>query len=338
MMIVVMKKKASARQIGAVITKVESFGCKAHISEGTEKTIIGVMGNGSGVDKSKLIVLDGVEDIIPILKPFKLTSREFKSESTIVSVKGVKFGGKRIVVIAGPCAVESYEQTLAAGKAAKKHGATLLRGGAFKPRTSPYAFQGKGKEGLEILSQVKKETGLPIVSEVISPEHVELVARYVDVLQIGARNMQNFALLEAVGKCDRPVLLKRGMMSTVEELLMSAEYLLANGNRNVILCERGIRTFEKITRNTPDLAAIPVIKNLSHLPVIFDPSHSTGKRELITPMSSAALACGADGIIVEIHPAPEEALCDGDQSLTFDLFGDMMKSLSRIAAAVERAL
>lgn len=337
-MIVVMEKKATARQIGAVITKIQSQGCQAHISEGTEKTIIGVMGNGPAIDKSKLRILEGVEDIIPILKPFKLTSREFKSEQTVVAVNGVKIGGTKIAVIAGPCAVESYEQMLAAAKAAKANGAALIRGGAFKPRTSPYSFQGKGKEGLEILAQVKKEVGLPIVTEVISPEDVGLVAQYVDILQIGARNIQNFALLEEVGKCDKPALLKRGMMSTIEELLMSAEYLLSNGNRNVILCERGIRTFEKSTRNTPDLAAIPVIKKLSHLPVIFDPSHSTGKRDLIIPMSAAALACGADGIIVEIHPAPEEALCDGEQSLTFDIFADMMKSLSRIASAVERTL
>lgn len=337
-MIVVMEKGATARQIGAVITKIQSLGCRALISEGSEKTVVGVMGNGTGVDKSKLRILDGVEDVIPILKPYKLTSREFRSEQTVVGVNGVKIGGTKVAVIAGPCAVESYEQTLAAAQAAKAHGATLMRGGAFKPRTSPYSFQGKGKQGLEILAQVKREVGLPIVTEVISPEDVGLVAKFADVVQIGARNMQNFALLEEAGKIDKPVLLKRGMMSTIEELLMSAEYILSNGNRNVILCERGIRTFEKSTRNTPDLAAIPVIKKLSHLPVIFDPSHSTGKRDLVIPMSAAALACGADGIIVEIHPAPEGALCDGEQSLTFDLFADMMKTLSRIATAVERSL
>lgn len=337
-MIVIMKHGASAREIGAVLTRIETLGCKPYISEGTEKTIIGLIGNGTRVDKTKFANMEGIEDIIPIVKPFKLASREFKREPTVVGVNGVKIGAQKAVVIAGPCAVESYEQTLSAAQAAKKGGATLLRGGAFKPRTSPYAFQGKGEEGLRVLAQVKKETGLPIVTEIISARDLDLVCRYADILQIGARNMQNFALLEAVGKCSTPVLLKRSMMSTIDELLMSAEYLLANGNRNVILCERGIRTFEKSTRNTPDLVAIPVIKSLSHLPVIFDPSHATGRRDLISPMSAAALACGADGVIVEIHPNPDEALCDGDQSLTFDLFGSMMNTLSRVAEAVGRTL
>lgn len=337
-MIVVMKKNATAKQKGAVIAKIQSDGFKPHISEGAQKTIIGVIGNGTVIDKRKYARMEGVDNVIPILKPYKLASREFRDEPTLVSVNGLKIGGNRVVVIAGPCAVESYEQTLSAAKAARLYGATLFRGGAFKPRTSPYAFQGKGRKGLEILLQVKKEVGLPIVTEVLSPEDVETVAEFADILQIGARNMQNFALLEQAGKCSAPVLLKRGMMSTVQELLMSAEYLLSNGNKNVILCERGIRTFEESTRNTPDLAAIPVIKKLSHLPVIFDPSHSTGRRELVTPMSAAALACGADGIIVEIHPSPDDALCDGEQSLTFELFAEMMKTLSRIASAVDKNL
>ena len=337
-MIVVMKNSATAKQIGAVITSIQSVGYKAHFSEGMEKTIIGIIGNGTRIDKSKFRNMEGVENIIPILKPFKLASREFQPEPTIVSINGEKIGGNKITIIAGPCAVESYEQTLQAGKAAKAHGAAFLRVCAFKPRTSPYSFQGKGKEGLEILARIKREVGIPIISEVISPEDVELVARYVDIIQIGARNMQNFSLLEQAGKCTKPVLLKRGMMSTIEELLMSAEYILSNGNRNVILCERGIRTFEKSTRYTPDLAAIPVIKKLSHLPVIFDPSHSTGVRDFVIPMSAGALACGADGIIVEIHPCPDEALCDGAQSLPFNQFEDMMNAIRKIASAVGRSI
>ncbi len=333
-MIVIMRKDAKAKQMGAVITRIHADGFKPHISEGAEKTIIGIIGNGTVIDKDSYARMEGVENVIPIMKPYKLASREFKDEPTLVPVNGFKIGGKKVTVIAGPCAVESYEQTLSAAKAAKRYGATLLRGGAFKPRTSPYAFQGLGQEGLEILVAVKKEVGLPIVTEVVSPESVELVSGYADVLQIGARNMQNFAFLERVGKVDKPVLLKRGMMSTVDELLMSAEYILKGGNNNVILCERGIRTFEKSTRNTPDLAAIPVIKGLSHLPVIFDPSHSTGRRELVAPLSAAAIACGADGIIVEIHPSPDEALCDGEQSLTFDMFAEMMDSMSKISKAV----
>ena len=337
-MIVIMRKDAKAKQMAAVITRIQADGFKPHISEGTEKTIIGIIGNGTVIDKVKYARMEGVENVIPILKHYKLASREFRDEPTLVPVNGFKIGGKSVTVIAGPCAVESYEQTLSAAKAAKRWGARLLRGGAFKPRTSPYSFQGLGREGLEILAAVKKEVGLPIVTEVISPESVELVSRYADVLQIGARNMQNFAFLENVAKSDKPVLLKRGMMSTVNELLMSAEYILKSGNNNVILCERGIRTFENSTRNTPDLAAIPVIKGLSHLPVIFDPSHSTGRRELVAPLAAAAIACGADGIIVEIHPSPDEALCDGEQSLTFDMFAAMMDSLSKISKAVGRTI
>ncbi|PJA26843.1 MAG: 3-deoxy-7-phosphoheptulonate synthase [candidate division Zixibacteria bacterium CG_4_9_14_3_um_filter_46_8] len=336
-MIVVMSRKATSEQINDVLARIKSMGYRPHLSQGEERTIIGIIGNERKLDPDQFTIISGVENVIPILKPFKMASRDFKSEQSIIKVNGVHIGGNTIAVIAGPCAVESYEQTLKAAQAAKRYGATLLRGGAFKPRTSPYSFQGKGREGLEILAQVKKEVGLPIVTEVLAAEDVDMISEYADMLQLGARNMQNFALLERLGKCNRPILLKRGMMSTVEELLMSAEYILANGNPNVVLCERGIRTFETSTRNTPDLAAIPVVKKLSHLPVIFDPSHATGRRDLVIPMTAAALACGADGIIVEIHPWPDEALCDGPQSLTIELFAEMMEKVAKIAAAVGRS-
>jgi 3-deoxy-7-phosphoheptulonate synthase len=338
MMIVVLKKGCSVKDIAGVIKHIESLGLKPHMSEGDEKTIIGAIGDERTIDKEKLLGLEGVEAIIPILKPYKLASREFKSDSTVVSVNGTKIGNGSVVVMAGPCAVESYEQVLESAKRAKEAGAKILRGGAFKPRTSPYAFKGLGKAGLEILARVREQVGLPVVSECLSQDDVPLVAEYVDIIQVGARNMQNFSLLEKLGKQPRPVLLKRGMMSTIEELLMSAEYILSNGNYNVILCERGIRTFEKLTRNTCDITAVPLLKSLTHLPVILDPSHATGDRNLIAPVSLAAVAAGADGLIIEIHPNPEMALCDGHQSLYLDQFAKLMDQIRTVAQAVGKVV
>ncbi len=338
MMIVVMQARATAKQTGEVIRKIEELGFKPHLSRGEEKTIIGVVGNERKIDPAVFTVLSGVEAVIPILKPYKLASREFKPEDTLISVNGLKIGTSEIVVMAGPCAVESEEQVLRAAEAVQKAGAKILRGGAFKPRTSPYSFQGLGEEGLKILARAKEKTGLPIVTEVLEPSEVALVSHYADILQIGARNMQNFALLETVGKVTKPVLLKRGMMSTVEELLLSAEYILSNGNYNVILCERGIRTFEKYTRNTLDISAVALIKRLSHLPVIVDPSHATGDRKLVKPMSQAAIACGADGLIIEVHPCPEQALCDGYQSLNSEEFESLMQAVRKVADAVGRKI
>jgi 3-deoxy-7-phosphoheptulonate synthase len=290
------------------------------------------------VDFSQLEGATGVEQVIPITRAYKMVSREFKPENTVVNVNGVAVGGDKFVVMAGPCAVENREQVLTAARAVKAGGACVLRGGAFKPRTSPYSFQGLGEEGLKILLAAKRETGLPIVTEVISPELVPLVSEYADILQIGARNMQNYALLEAVGKVRKPVLLKRGMMSTIEELLMAAEYVLSNGNQQVILCERGIRTFEKATRNTLDISAVPVIKRNSHLPIIVDPSHAAGHTEFVVPLALAAVAAGADGIIVEVHPCPETAWCDGVQSLSLEMFSDMMTGIRAVASAMGRPL
>jgi 3-deoxy-7-phosphoheptulonate synthase len=282
--------------------------------------------------------MDGVERTVPILRPFKLASREFHPQDTVVKVNGVSIGGRQLVVMAGPCAVESREQILETARAVKEAGGLVLRGGAFKPRTSPYSFQGLGEEGLRLLTQARDETGLPIVTEVMDPQMVPLVTTYADILQIGARNMQNYALLHAVGEAQRPVLLKRGMMSTVEELLMAAEYILSHGNERVILCERGIRTFEQYTRNTLDINAVPLLKQLSHLPVLVDPSHGTGKWELVEPVSRAAVAAGADGLIVEVHPHPEEALSDGGQSLKPARFAALMESLRPVAEAVGRTM
>ncbi len=337
-MIVVMKNDATVKQISAVIKKVEELGFAPHLSRGQEKTIIGVVGNERKVEPQVFLALPGVDNVVPILKPFKLASREFKKDSTVVALNGIRIGGEEIVVMAGPCAVESQEQILSTAEVVRKAGAKILRGGAFKPRTSPYSFQGLGKKGLELLKEAKEITGLGIVTEVTAPQLVDLVASYADILQIGARNMQNFSLLEAVGRTTKPVLLKRGMMSTVEELLMSAEYILSNGNPNVILCERGIRSFEKYTRNTLDISAVPLIKKLSHLPVIVDPSHSTGQRYLVGPVSKSAIAVGADGLIIEVHPHPEEALSDGVQSLPPEKFSELMEELNLIAQAVGRRL
>jgi 3-deoxy-7-phosphoheptulonate synthase len=314
------------------------MGYKPHPTRGAERTIIGVVDARRGADFSLIESTPGVEQVIPITKAYKMVSREFRPQNTVVNVNGVAVGGPEFVVMAGPCAVENRDQVLTAARAVKGAGASILRGGAFKPRTSPYSFQGLGEEGLKILLAAKRETGLPVVTEVISPELVPLVSEYADVLQIGARNMQNYALLEAVGKTRKPVLLKRGMMSTVEELLMAAEYVLSNGNQQVILCERGIRTFENSTRNTLDISAVPVIKRNSHLPIIVDPSHAAGHTEFVSALALAAVAAGADGLIVEVHPCPETAWCDGVQSLSIETFNEMMAGIRAIAAAVGRPL
>jgi 3-deoxy-7-phosphoheptulonate synthase len=347
-MIVVMKQGATPAQILNITARIEEYGCRTHISEGNERTIIGIIGNGRPLDREQLERMDGVERTVPVLRPFKLTSREFHPQDTVVSIDpepsqawgtaGVSVGGKALVVMAGPCAVESREQLFEAAQAVKGAGAQVLRGGAFKPRTSPYSFQGLGEEGLGLLAEAREATGLPVVTEVMAPEQVPLVMRYADLLQIGARNMQNYALLHAVGEAQWPVLLKRGMMSTVEELLMSAEYILSHGNDRVILCERGIRTFEPYTRNTLDISAVPLLKQLSHLPVIVDPSHGTGKWELVAAVSKAAVAAGADGLMIEVHPHPSQATSDGAQSLKPETFAQLMVELRAVAQAVGREL
>jgi 3-deoxy-7-phosphoheptulonate synthase len=337
-MIVVMKQGATHAQIVNVTARVEQMGCRAHISEGKERTIIGIIGNGRPLDREQLERMDGVERTVPVLQPFKLASRDFHPQDTVVPVNGVIIGGKNLVVMAGPCAVEGRDELLEAAQAVRNAGAQMLRGGAFKPRTSPYSFQGMGEEGLKCLATAREATGLPVVTEVMAPEQVPLVMTYADILQIGARNMQNYALLHAVGEAQRPVLLKRGMMSTVEELLMSAEYILSHGNDRVLLCERGIRTFETYTRNTLDINAVPLLKQLSHLPVIVDPSHGTGRWELVAAVSRAAVAAGADGLIIEVHPHPSRAMSDGAQSLKPEVFARLMEELRAVALAVGREL
>jgi len=337
-MIIIMRRQATGTQVNNVIARIEQRGCRVHLSEGEERVIIGVVGNGRPIDPVQFERMSGVERAVPVLRPFKLASREFHPQDTVVRVNGVSLGGKEVVVMAGPCAVEDRAQIIDAARAVKEAGAKILRGGAFKPRTSPYSFQGLGTEGLKLLAEAREETGLPVVTEVIAPEMIPLVSTYADVLQIGARNMQNYALLHAVGEAQRPVLLKRGMMSTMEELLMAAEYILSHGNERVILCERGIRTFETYTRNTIDINAVPLLKLLAHLPVIVDPSHGTGKRELVAPVARAAIAAGADGLIIEVHPRPEEAMSDGAQSLKPAQFAELMKSLRPVAEAVGRTL
>jgi 3-deoxy-7-phosphoheptulonate synthase len=337
--IIVMQIGATREQIDRVVQRLHDLGLRAHLSEGVERTIVGVIGVGAALQQVKATVelLPGVEDVLSITKPYKLVSREFQPHNTIVRVGPVEIGGSNLVVIAGPCSVESEEQTLQTAHAVKAAGAHILRGGAFKPRTSPYSFRGLGVKGLQILARAREETGLPVVTEVMAPEDVGMVAEYSDMLQIGARNMHNFNLLEEAGKSGKPVLLKRGMSATIEEWLLSAEYVVAQGNRQVVLCERGIRTFEtQATRNTMDISAIPVAKRLSHLPVIADPSHGTGKWYLVQPLSLAAVAAGADGLIIEVHPSPDQALSDGVQSLTFENFGALMVQVRNLAAVLPR--
>lgn len=337
-MIIVLRPDATKKQIDHIIDKVKKLGLKPMVSRGVERTIIGVIGEEDILRVQPLEAFAGVEKVMPILKPYKLVSREFKSEDSVINVDGVKIGGRKLTVMAGPCSVENLEMLLDIGKRVKRAGASILRGGAFKPRSSPYSFQGLGEKGLKFLKDVKKETGLKIVTEVMDTRDVRMVEKYADILQVGARNMQNFNLLKEVGLSKKPVLLKRGMSATVKEFLMSAEYVLAAGNFNCILCERGIRTFEDATRFTLDLNAVPLIKQLSHLPVIVDPSHGTGKWDLVAPMAKAAIAAGADGLMIEVHPNPEEALSDGEQSLVPNKFDSMMKELKAVAKTVGRDL
>jgi len=327
-MIVVMKSNATAEQIDSVIQWIESVGYRAHPSYGLERTIIGAIGDNRGKEHLKLVQnLSGVEKTIPILKPYKIASREAKDGNTVIRVGDVEIGGRDFIVMAGPCSIESKEQMMESAFVARKGGANIIRGGAFKPRTSPYAFQGMEEEGLRLLREAGDRTGMPVITEVMNTSDVDLVEEYADILQIGARNVQNFALLKIVGKAKKPVLIKRGMMTTIEELLMSAEYILSSGNDNVILCERGIRTFETATRNTLDISAVPVLKELTHLPVIVDPSHAAGHWRYVTPLAKGALAVGADGIMVEVHPEPDKAVSDGMQSLKPEKFYKLMEEV-----------
>ena len=326
-MVIVMRKDATEAQINHLVAKLKEKGLSAHVSKGTERTIVGAIGDERILQAVPLAAFPGVEKFMQILQPFKLVSRDFKAEPTVVQVGPAKIGGRHFGMIAGPCAIESEEQLITAARKVKALGANLLRGGAFKPRSSPYAFQGLGEEGLKLLAQAGKETGLPVVTEVMNVNQVDMVGQYADMLQIGARNMQNFDLLRAVGEVKKPILLKRGLSATIKEWLMSAEYILSQGNYEVVLCERGIRTFETYTRNTLDLAAVPAAKELSHLPVVVDPSHATGRRSLIAPMARAALAAGADGLTIEVHPHPEDALCDGDQSLHPEEFEQVINDI-----------
>jgi len=338
-MIIVLRPDATEQQINHIIDKVTKLGLKPMVSKGTERTIIGVIGPEDIIQAQPLEVYPGVEKVLPILKPYKLVSRDFKPENSVIDLgNGIKIGGEKIVVMAGPCSVENRDLLIDIARKVKKAGATVLRGGAFKPRTSPYSFQGLGEEGLKYLAEAKNQTGLLIVTELMDIRDVDLVARYADIIQIGARNMQNFNLLKEVGRIKKPVLLKRGIASTIKELLMSAEYVMSEGNFNVILCERGIRTFEDFTRFTLDINAVPAIKSQSHLPVIVDPSHGTGKWGLVPAVSKAGIAAGADGLIIEVHPSPEDALSDGAQSLLPENFEKMMQELRRVAEAVGRKL
>ena len=339
-MIIVLKKDITQQQFQEVVDMVKELGFHAHVIQGTERTVIGAVGSSRGKEKLQAMEnMPGVENVMPILQPYKLASLEVKPEKTVIPVRnGTSVGGRSVVVIAGPCAVESEEQLIETAKAVKAAGATMLRGGAFKPRTSPYSFQGMEEEGLILLRNARDETGLPIVTEVMKPSDIDIICKYADVLQVGARNVQNFALLKELGKIDKPVLLKRGMMTTIEEFLMSAEYILSAGNSKVILCERGIRTFETATRNTLDLSCVPLLRLRTHLPVVVDPSHGTGHWKLVAPMSYAAIAAGADGLLIEGHPHPEHAVSDGIQSLKPDKFAAMMATLARFAEAADRSL
>jgi 3-deoxy-7-phosphoheptulonate synthase len=342
-MLIVMKPHATEDDVCGVCRKIEAMGFRPHPMPGAQRTAIGITGNPGPLEPAEFESLPGVAEAIPVSKPYKLVSREIKNEDSLIEVKpsegsgaSFTFGGRELAIIAGPCAVESREQAFAAASRVKSAGAQLFRGGAFKPRTSPYSFQGMGEEGLKILAEVRREFGLLIVTETIDPENCDLVERYADVLQIGARNMQNFSLLKRAGRSARPVLLKRGMSATIEEFLMAAEYILSEGNYNVILCERGVRTFADHTRNTLDLSVIPAVKRLSHLPIIVDPSHGTGRRDKVIPLSRAAVAVGADGLIVEVHPQPDRAVSDGYQSLFPDQFDSLMEEVTAIAGVLGR--
>ncbi|MCZ7626813.1 MAG: 3-deoxy-7-phosphoheptulonate synthase [Candidatus Methylomirabilis sp.] len=338
-MIIVMKTGAHESEIREVIRRIEELGYQAHIIEGTQRTVIGAVGDERGKDRlQSLEVMPGVDTVVPILQPFKLASREVKGGKSIVRVGELEIGGPAVVVMAGPCSVESEAQMVQTARSVKAAGATVLRGGAFEPRTSPYAFQGLAEEGLKFLDTARAATGLKIITEVVNPNDVDLVAAYADILQIGARNVQNFALLKRVGEVGKPVLLKRGMATTIKEFLMAAEYILSEGNYNVALCERGIRTFETSTRFTLDLSAVPVLNKLTHLPVVIDPSHGTGHWEYVAPMAKASVACGADGLLIEVHPTPETAQSDGLQSLKLNTFQQLMDGLRPLASAVGRRI
>jgi 3-deoxy-7-phosphoheptulonate synthase len=339
--IIVLKPGTTKEELNRIVKKLEHRGLKTNISKGTERTIVGVIGDTSKIteeEENAIRLMPGIEDVMRILKPYKLASRDFKAEDTTINVRGHIIGGKKIIVIAGPCAVENKTMLMAIAEKVKNGGATFIRGGAFKPRTSPYSFQGLGEEGLKYLSDVRKKTGLPVVTELMDPRDMKTILKYADIIQIGARNMQNFRLLLEVGTCNKPILLKRGLSATIKEWLMAAEYIMSKGNQNVILCERGIRTFETSTRNTLDLSAVPVLKQLTHLPVIVDPSHAVGKLAFVAPMAKAAVAAGTDGLLIEVHTNPEEALSDGEQSLKPDEFKKLMKELKPIAAAVGREI
>ncbi|MBI4342423.1 MAG: 3-deoxy-7-phosphoheptulonate synthase [Candidatus Omnitrophica bacterium] len=337
-MIIVLKPNATKKQIDHLIERIKALGLKPMVSKGTERTIIGVIGSEDVLRVQPLEVIPGVEKVMPVLKPYKLVSREFKPEPSVVSAGGVKIGTKEIVIMAGPCSVENRQMLHDTAKAVKQAGARILRGGAFKPRTSPYSFQGLGEEGLKFLREVGKQIGMPVVTELMDARDIPLLEQYADIMQIGARNMQNFDLLKEVGQSRKPVLLKRGLSATITEFLLAAEYILSQGNFNVILCERGIRTFEDQTRFTLDLNAVPVIKKLSHLPVIVDPSHGTGSWDFVGPMAKAAVAAGADGLMIEVHPNPEVALSDGPQSLLPKTFTELVKELRKVAVAVGRTI
>jgi len=338
-MIIILKPNATKKQTQHVVEKIKELGLKPMVSEGIERTIIGVIGSEDALRVQPLEVFPGVEKVVPVLKPYKLVSREFKPENTVVKLgSGVSVGGKELVIMAGPCSVENRQMLMQTAKAVKLAGARVLRGGAFKPRTSPYSFQGLGEEGLKYLKAAAQATGLKVVTELMDARDIELIERYADIIQIGARNMQNYNLLREAGQSKKPVLLKRGLSATIGEFLLAAEYIAAQGNFNILLCERGIRTFEDQTRFTLDLAAVPVIKKLSHLPVIVDPSHATGYWDFVGPMAKAAVAAGADGLIIEVHPNPEAALSDGPQSLLPKNFAKLMKELARVARAVGRTL
>jgi 3-deoxy-7-phosphoheptulonate synthase len=337
-MIIVMKPQATEEDLSRVVTKVTALGLKVHLSEGKFRTIIGIIGDKKLIAELPVEVMPGVEKVVSVTESYKLASRGFKPENTVVDVGGVLVGGEGLVVMAGPCAVESREQLMQAALAVKKCGAQFLRGGAFKPRTSPYAFQGLEEEGLIMLAETRQATGLKIVTEVVDVQSVDMVSAYADMLQIGARNMQNFQLLKMAGKSGKPVLLKRGMAATINEWLNAAEYIMNEGNYNVIFCERGIRTFEDYTRNTLDLSAVAAMKEISHLPVIVDPSHGTGRWKLVCPMARAAVAAGADGLMIEVHPNPAEALSDGNQSLTPENFAVLMEEVTALAALMGRKI
>ena len=337
-MIIVLKPNATKKQVDHLMERIKALGLKPMVSKGTERTIIGVIGSEDALRVQPLEVIPGVEKVMPVLKPYKLVSREFKPESSIINIGGVKIGGPQLVIMAGPCSVENKPMLFETAQAVKQAGATILRGGAFKPRTSPYSFQGMGEEGLKLLREAGKRSGLRVVTELLDVRDLPLVEQYADIIQIGARNMQNFELLKEVGQSRKPVLLKRGLSATITEFLLAAEYILNQGNFNVIFCERGIRTFEDQTRFTLDLNAVPVIKKLSHLPVVIDPSHGTGSWEYVEPMAKAAIAAGADGLMIEVHPNPEVALSDGPQSLLPKKFARLVKEIRKVAQAVGRTI